>query len=557
MRSIAFLASACLSLGSVTPAAASPQTEVAEGSEDPDASLGRLERIWVETLPLYEGVAAEDSLFPELLRRLHWTTEAGVAMQEVWFEPGDEVTRADLDELERKLRNTGLFAEVETEVTPGAEPGTIHVLVRTRDKFTLVLGASGALVGDVGSVRANVGEDNLFGKGDRINLTYVENSEGETDGSIAYTDRHLFDEWLRLRVFGRTTEEGDSVGLRLWRPARQLAEPFEWSVAGLTGTSDVDYFSGGDSVAEVRIDEDRFDLSAGWGSGTRDAYWQWGLSGTFDDTAYGAARGPQAARIDVPGDTTRVRLGPFVRFDRTARFARTTRLDTLGFVQDLRLGGGAELFASAQHRDEEGEDDAVQPVAGARVYGAFAPRDDTYVTLDVEASGRFDDGSTVGSTQSWALHAFHLAPRGHTLAASVTFDDVFEDQGLPREVTLGEDNGLRGYPSREFAGAKRVRVNLEDRVDLDLEVRGLRFGCVAFADAGWIAADGQGLGQPLWSVGVGLRIGSPTLFGGGVLRIDLAFPLDDAGGESYDPLLSVALGQVFSFFGNDSVLSTR
>jgi outer membrane protein assembly factor BamA len=132
---------------------------------------------------------------------------------------------------------------------------------------------------------------------------------------------------------------------------------------------------------------------------------------------------------------------------------------------------------------------------------------------------------------------------------------VFEGEDLPIELTLGEDNGLRGYPAREFSGTRRLRFNLEDRIDTGLEVRTVRFGLVPFFDAAWIGDEGWG--SPLASVGVGLRIGSPEIFGRGVLRFDLAFPLTEVGGESFDPSLSIALGQVFTFFGNSSLLSSR
>ena len=123
------------------------------------------------------------------------------------------------------------------------------------------------------------------------------------------------------------------------------------------------------------------------------------------------------------------------------------------------------------------------------------------------------------------------------------------------ELTLGEDNGLRGYPAREFSGSRRVRFNFEDRIDTGLEFRTVRLGLVPFFDTAWIGDNEWG--SPLASVGLGLRIGSPEIFGRGVLRFDLAFPLTEVGGESFDPSLSIALGQVFTFFGNSSLLTSR
>jgi outer membrane translocation and assembly module TamA len=80
---------------------------------------------------------------------------------------------------------------------------------------------------------------------------------------------------------------------------------------------------------------------------------------------------------------------------------------------------------------------------------------------------------------------------------------------------------------------------------------------VGFYDAGWIAGVDQGFGDMLHGVGFGLRLGSPSLLGSTVIRIDLAFPLREPDGADYSPSLSIATNQVFSFFGNQSALSTR
>ena len=80
---------------------------------------------------------------------------------------------------------------------------------------------------------------------------------------------------------------------------------------------------------------------------------------------------------------------------------------------------------------------------------------------------------------------------------------------------------------------------------------------VGFFDAGWVAERDQSLSDPFRSIGVGLRLGSSECVGGGVLRFDVAFPLDEIPGGSDNVQISVALGQVFSFFGNQANLSTR
>ena len=146
-----------------------------------------------------------------------------------------------------------------------------------------------------------------------------------------------------------------------------------------------------------------------------------------------------------------------------------------------------------------------------------------------------------------------------TLAASVRFDRAEDQQGLAPQLTLGEDNGLRGYPARQFASDRLWLVNLEDRIDTGVELWSVHLGLVAFADLAWIADQQQGLSssRPVRSVGVGVRLGSSELFGSNVFRLDVAVPLDDVRGQDFGVSISASAGQVFDYFGNATGLSSE
>jgi hemolysin activation/secretion protein len=102
------------------------------------------------------------------------------------------------------------------------------------------------------------------------------------------------------------------------------------------------------------------------------------------------------------------------------------------------------------------------------------------------------------------------------------------DQEL--QLTLGGDNGLRGYPLRYQAGTARALLTLEQRYYTKwYPFRLFYVGAAAFFDMGrtWgtdvTGAESAGL---LKDVGVGLRLGSSRSSFGNVVHIDLAFPLD-------------------------------
>jgi hypothetical protein len=249
----------------------------------------------------------------------------------------------------------------------------------------------------------------------------------------------------------------------------------------------------------------------------------------------------------VPGDTESTFAG-FAFGHRTIfGFREVQGLDTLEYVQDLQLSADFDAVIGPTLRAEEGEADTIQPTLGLNTHLAYEPVHDTFVSVAAAGRGRTYAGELQGWVVGFDVTAYELALRPHTLAAHLSYDEVEEEQGLPIQLTLGEDQGLRGYPAQEFTGERVLKLNFEDRIDLGARIGTVHFGAVVFFDVGWIEDRGEGFGAPLRSVGCGLRIGSDALLGSRVVRIDLSFPLDDFEGEEFDPLVSVSLGQVFTF----------
>jgi hemolysin activation/secretion protein len=101
---------------------------------------------------------------------------------------------------------------------------------------------------------------------------------------------------------------------------------------------------------------------------------------------------------------------------------------------------------------------------------------------------------------------------------------------LDNQITLGGDNGLRGYPLRYQDGTERALFTIEQRYFTDWYVfRLFRVGGAVFFDAGrtWgkapLAAPSLGL---LTDAGFGLRIGNARSGLGNVIHVDLAFPFN-------------------------------
>jgi hypothetical protein len=479
---------------------------------------------------------------------LHWQTREDVVARELWFGRGDRVDAAMAAELERNLRGLGLFADVTVRLVASGTPGEVDLEVATRDRLTLNFGAGASYVGGVSGFRAALGESNLLGLGDRVNFSFAENSDGEYRGGFAYSDLHLFDTWHTATLRASRTDEGDSYGLEVRRPFKHLADPCAHAFSLGHDAAEADYYLGGESLAQVPFARDAFGAEITWASGPPSARWTYGIGLHGESIDYEPARGPLGPSIRVPGDTQSVSAGPSATWRSIRAFRKVEGLDTLEFVQDLTLGTDLGISFGGRWRDEDGRADAVQPEASVRANWTGEPLVDAFVRLAAHGGARLDCGDTVGWFTGGAMRAFWLASDAHTLGVGTTFDAVEETQDLPPELTLGEDNGLRGYRARLLSGTRRLRTNAEHRFDTGIEFATLHFGTVAFFDVGHVG-DGGELGRPFAAAGIGLRIGSKPLLGDGVLRLDVSKPFTDVVDQSDGWKVSLSVGQVFTFGG--------
>lgn len=556
MRLLPFLAIA--TLGTVV-AAQEPTpggTAAADAPATEPALRGRLRTIRVVTGDIFDEKTQAERPLAALVDALHWTTREEVVRRELWFAEGAVVDTSMVAEFERNLRALGLFAEARARLVPTGVAGEVDLEVTTRDRLSITFGGGASFVGGVTGLRAAIGESNLLGYGNRLVGSFAENSDGEYRGTLSYSDLHVLDTWHTGGVRLSRTDDGESVGLDLQRPFKHLADPCSYGVALAHDELATDFFRNGDSVAEVP--ELRSSLSADlqWASGPREHREKLGFVLTALQRDYEPARGVLAPAFRVPGDTDSVFFGPTWSTRWIHGFRKVNNVDTLDFVQDVVLGTNVAATVGARWRDQDGRGAEVQPEATVEASWATEPFAHLLTNVAARGGGRWTGEGDAAWRAGATARAFALLAEWNTLATFVDFDAVEETQDLAVELTLGEDNGLRGYGARQFAGTRRLRAIVENRLDTGIEVATLRLGLVAFADFGRTGTDGD-LGPTYRSVGAGLRIGSRLLLGDGVFRVDFAKPLDDVVGEGDGWKLSLTVGQVFTFGGNTTVAGTR
>jgi hypothetical protein len=233
------------------------------------------------------------------------------------------------------------------------------------------------------------------------------------------------------------------------------------------------------------------------------------------------------------------RVSPFVEWQAYKNdFLRIVDYESLGLQEDVRLGYDVVaraypvLSALGSSRD----------VAGARVGALYTVRlGDGFVRGIVDTLTELDVGKERISDAAVSGDLRIVTPR--TPAGRLVFDTTVTNRWrnyLNRQLVLGGEDRLRGYPTRFFQGKDLVAMNLELR-SRPVELASCHFGGALFYDVGE-AFDGFDHLDPAQSVGFGLRAMFPQIERA-VLRFDVGFPVRD---DRVDPVsFFLTFGQAF------------
>ena len=541
---LAILSSVTLLAAEVTERQiSSSDTETVDWKSSPSPILGN---VTINNRNIYSKTASRGY---QLINRLHIVTREHVIDREVWMKPGDKVSKGDIAELERNIRNLDLFAKVRVNAVPSQEQaGGIDLIVETADRLSIVASAGGSFLGGIGEVAFSVGDKNLLGLGHQLLFGYSENTEGELLGSISYDNVLLYGTDVFAGIQAGQTEEGNFAAVSVRNRFQHHLDTKAWSVVVENESTLIDFFDEGVSVVEVPRSEQEIRLNHQWRLGNRSNYLRFGPFLTLTRTTFNNSIGSQATSIVAPEDEDRIFIGGIIGTDRARSYRKVTGLDTLGFEQDLTLGGSIELALGIEYIDTESNPRTL-PSFSLRASAQNAISKNNYFNMGLGSSARIDgdefDAWSVSTGATW----FNTTLKNQTFASRLLYQSAFDRDGLPPEQTLGENNGLRGYPARQFNGEQSLLLNLEYRLRTRLSLASIELGTVTFFDAGWVGDRGntEWLETAQTAAGLGIRIGSPQLLGSLIVRADLAIPFNEIDGERFTPSFSLAVGQVFGF----------
>ncbi len=505
--------------------------EASERGEDlpADSQLlaqgARIGEIRFNTRELFdEQVQDEDTLLTRLANRLHVGTRVSTIEDHLLFRSGDPYQPGRLQESARILRDTRYLRDA-TIRPVSFHDGIVDVEVTTQDVWSVTPGISFGRRGGRNSSGLELEDTNFLGTGTQVGFGYMSGVDRDSK-FLHYHNRHLGSSWWGLAAEYFDNSDGRRADFGLDHPFYALDTRWAAGVSMLDDQRRDTRYDLGDIVDRFDTRERRMSIYLGRSAGLVDGWARRFTAGfTIDEHDFSPVAGGHATRL-LPAD--RRLLYPWLgvewvqdafRTDRNRDQIERTEDYSLGWRASAQLGFASPTFGA----------DRSAAILAASVSKGLALTGRQSMMFGIDAGGRVEQGSLVaGLLTADARYYFRQSRcRLFFMSLSAIAGTRLDDE---RQVLLGGDSGLRGYPLRYQSGTGRWLFTAEQRLFSDwFPFQLFNVGGAVFYDMGSsfgrdpLGAFSQGL---LRDVGVGLRLGNSRSARGNVLHVDVAMPLD-------------------------------
>jgi hypothetical protein len=506
----------------------------------PNEARHKIRKIYVDSLDVFDPKLPQYRSWAfRFLNSVHIKTNDSFIRRELLFKEGDYFDEDLLRESERNLRKHHFLDNVRIERVP-VGPDLDDIYVHTEDQWTTQINISAGTSSGYHKVNFAGEESNFLGYGKTISMQYQDDQERTTYEAL-YFDPQFFNSRWNFETSYQKASDGWEQTTDLFRPFYSLDTKWAYGVAWDARNFTNPLYDKSRAVAEIDVNH-RVGvgfMARAWGQ--RYNKLKLGALFSLDNVLY-----PNPARIIYPEATTvkeiKKNLNPFDKesyqygglfaWDRQ-NYVEETYLDNFGRIEDLPDGFMmASMLAYA---------DSAKLVPDYYMLRSLAQyshqiNDHQYFTMRGDFSfHRQSDGVVNNILFSGYTHYYLQAdqlkigkfvfPR-QTLAASLS-STLTKDVDAPFQISLGEDEGLRGYKFKSFNGQNSILFNLENRIFTPLDFRIVALGLAAFMDAGysWYSDEVLHFKDFGLSAGVGLRIGLKKSQSARVIRVDFAVPL--------------------------------
>ena len=455
-----------------------------------------------------------------MANQLHPTTRPLVVEQVLLFETGDPFVARHMEETERLLRRRDFLYDACVQPVR-YENNQVDIVVATRDVWTLTFGGNFERSGGANTLALSVQDSNFLGLGRLVSLQYSQDPD-RTNYTLRYEDPAVWGSRFHLKMKFQDQSDGHRRTFDLDRPFYSLDAT--WS-AGTRLVSDERVerlYSQGEIVNGFRHFNDYLEVRGGLSRGftkKRSLRWMFGYTwqkDTFADDPEFSDGSP------VPEE--RLLSYPWIGIQSVEdQYWRGNNMDQIARNEDFNMG--TEWFARLGYSATALGAHENQTVGEAGIRSAWQLGSDHRLLVSAHAAGRYGKDGTENALLGARVRYYFRNFGPHQFFATLRAE-TSHDLDPERQLLLGGDSGLRGYPLRYRDGEHRLLMSVEQRFYSNVELFKLvRLGAAIFADAGQAWYSGVDHEGPLSNVGAGLRLGSSRSAKGAMVHLDVAVPL--------------------------------
>ena len=485
----------------------------------------RIGEVRIRPLEIFDtSIPEEDTALFRFANTLHIRTRPSVIADQMLFEPGQAYDGRLLQESARLLRGTRYLHDARIEPV-ALRDGVVDIEVVTQDVWTLNPGISFGRKGGESTSGLELEELNLLGTGAQIGIGRTTDVD-RTSTLFKYRDRQLGRSWWSLALDYADNSDGKRKGLLLDHDFYALDT--RWAAGGsVLADERIDSrYDRGEVVDEYQVRQKAATVYGGWSKGLIGGEaLRWRVGYTYDYRQFDAVPGSKLPS-DVPPD--RKLAYPWVSAEWIQDDFREARnRDQIERTEDFAYGWRARGRIGYASTGFGADRDAV--VFDGRVSRGLAWGRNNSLLMEASFHGRHEDGQFRDVLLQADARYYRRHSERRLVFASLSVA-VGHELDADRQVLLGGDNGLRGYPLRYQGGEGRWLLTLEQRFYSDwYPFRLVNVGGAVFADVGAAFGAnpyGSKVRDTLADVGFGLRLGNSRSGLGNVLHIDVAFPLN-------------------------------
>lgn len=470
--------------------------------------------ISVERYNIFKQAEARENFVAGIANSLHRMTEEEVIRNEILFSSGERYDHDLVKETERNLRALSFISDVWIRHDT-LRDSTINLTVQTRDKWTLSISPAYQQGGGLRNMSFTVKDDNFIGRGQGISMGYNYRSDRGYPHAIEmmFSDRRMFGSRWGTRVEYRNSEELSAQYISIDHP--YYSDEAVWAAGAFVGTSRtrLRFYQDGVKAYEKDLRSESQSVTYSVSVGDRIKF----------RPAIGYIRVRSEGATNRPFDNLDLFSISLNLLRRT--FHERMFLDAHGRIEDVPTG--VQTGVTVGKRFPDGRQGQPPYYIQGNLHHSFFPADFYYLSQKTSFSTYWgQEGIQDGTLRSELLQHVQLIHR-QLLTARVASTIGFH-WSKDRQLHLGSHNGLRGYPTFAFSGNRRIVYNVEHRYFSSIEAWIFRLGTTLFWDGGlaWNESDKLRDQKFHQSVGMGLRIDNTKQKGTGIIRIDLAYNLD-------------------------------